>query len=100
MTPEQVSLSPDYHTIPTGGLQTTINQTPQHHRSSLTLELELMTRQCKYEWFTRFREGRERVSDKTHSDRQATSVSNENIEKVRKLITKDPRLTVHMIAGR
>ncbi|GFX77548.1 hypothetical protein TNCV_4025981 [Trichonephila clavipes] len=52
---------------------------------------------CVYEWLARFREGLESVSGKTRSGRPATSVNDENIEKVRKLITKDRRLTVRMI---
>ncbi|GFV71222.1 hypothetical protein TNCV_2429691 [Trichonephila clavipes] len=51
-----------------------------------------------YEWFTRYREGLGCASDKTRSGRPATSISDENIEKVRKSISKDRRLTVRMIA--
>ncbi|GFT37168.1 hypothetical protein TNCV_1126371 [Trichonephila clavipes] len=36
---------------------------------------------CVYEWFTRFREGWECVSDNPRSERPVTSVSDENIEK-------------------
>ncbi|GFU61467.1 hypothetical protein TNCV_2287651 [Trichonephila clavipes] len=43
-----------------------------------------------------FSKSRESVSDNPRSGRLATFVSDENIEKVRKLITKDRRLTVHM----
>ncbi|GFV06243.1 hypothetical protein TNCV_4589021 [Trichonephila clavipes] len=53
---------------------------------------------CVYEWFARFRESRESVSDNRRSGRLAISVSDENIEKVRKLIPKDCQLTVRMIA--
>ncbi|GFW73068.1 uncharacterized protein TNCV_831871 [Trichonephila clavipes] len=45
-----------------------------------------------------FSKGRESVFDSPRSERLATSVSDENIEKVRKLITKDHQLTEHMIA--
>ncbi|GFT52946.1 uncharacterized protein TNCV_1460461 [Trichonephila clavipes] len=34
-----------------------------------------------FEWFSRFRGGRESVSDKPRSERPATSVSDENVEK-------------------
>ncbi|GFU23293.1 HTH_48 domain-containing protein [Trichonephila clavipes] len=53
---------------------------------------------CVYEWFTHFRKGRKNVSNKTRGVRPTTSISDENIEKVKKLITKDRRLTVRMIA--
>ncbi|GFW51353.1 histone-lysine N-methyltransferase SETMAR [Trichonephila clavipes] len=36
---------------------------------------------CVHEWFERFREGRESVSDYTRSGRQMTSVSDEDIVK-------------------
>ncbi|GFW24469.1 hypothetical protein TNCV_607101 [Trichonephila clavipes] len=40
----------------------------------------------------------ESVSDNPRSGRLATSVNDENIEKIRKLITEDRQLTVRMIA--
>ncbi|GFT21551.1 hypothetical protein TNCV_2307721 [Trichonephila clavipes] len=52
-----------------------------------------------YEWFARISEGRERVSDNSRSERSVTSVSNENTEKVSKLITKDRRLNRRITAG-
>ena len=57
-----------------------------------------LSMKCVYEWFARFRGGRESVSDNPRSGRPATAVSDENIEKVRTSITNDRRLTVHMIA--
>ncbi|GFY15308.1 hypothetical protein TNCV_1571191 [Trichonephila clavipes] len=55
-------------------------------------EDQALSMKCVYEWFTHFRESREIVSDKTRSGRPATSISDENIEKVRKL-TKLPNKT-------
>ncbi|GFW77845.1 hypothetical protein TNCV_3404181 [Trichonephila clavipes] len=52
-----------------------------------------------FDWFSRFREDWESVFDETRNGRPATSVRDENIEKVSKLITKDHRLTLRMIAG-
>ncbi|GFV58571.1 hypothetical protein TNCV_2897481 [Trichonephila clavipes] len=46
----------------------------------------------------RFSKSRESVSDNPRSGRLVTSVRDENIEKVRKLITKGRQLTVHVIA--
>ncbi|GFV71984.1 HTH_48 domain-containing protein [Trichonephila clavipes] len=60
---------------------------------------QAMSKKYVYQWFTSFRKGRESVSHNTHRGEPATSVSDENIEKVRKLITKDFRLTVCMIAA-
>lgn len=45
------------------------------------------------------RECRESVSDKPRKLKPATSVSDENTAKVRKLLTKDCRLTVRIIAN-
>ncbi|GFU84960.1 HTH_48 domain-containing protein [Trichonephila clavipes] len=61
-------------------------------------EDQTLSVKCAYEWFFRFREGRECVSEKTHSGKPVTSVSVESIEKVRKLITKVRLLTVRMLA--
>ncbi|GFX31111.1 HTH_48 domain-containing protein [Trichonephila clavipes] len=62
-------------------------------------EYQTLSTKCVYEWFASFREGRESVSDNPCSERPSTSVSDENIEKVSKLITKDRRLPECMIAG-
>ncbi|GFV75083.1 hypothetical protein TNCV_3189361 [Trichonephila clavipes] len=40
-----------------------------------------LSMKCVYDWFARFREGWKSVSDKTHSEKPATSVSDKNIEK-------------------
>ncbi|GFS82193.1 hypothetical protein TNCV_250381 [Trichonephila clavipes] len=61
-------------------------------------EDQALSVKCVYEWLALFPEGRESASDKTRSGRPVTSFSDENTEKVRKLITKDRRLIVCMIA--
>ncbi|GFV02931.1 hypothetical protein TNCV_2743941 [Trichonephila clavipes] len=53
-----------------------------------------------YEWITRFRKIRESVSDKPRRKIPVTSINDENIEKMAKLITKDCRLNVRRVAGR
>ncbi|GFV70612.1 hypothetical protein TNCV_3841931 [Trichonephila clavipes] len=53
---------------------------------------------CVYEWLARFREAGKVFLTNPRSGRLVTYVSNESIEKVRKLIPKDPQSTVHMIA--
>ncbi|GFV66380.1 protein GVQW3 [Trichonephila clavipes] len=79
-----------------------LGKTPTESYSILIriYEDQTLSMKCMYEWFTRFREGRESVSDNLRSERPVTSVRDENIEKVSKLITKDRRLTVRMIDGR
>ncbi|GFX65662.1 protein GVQW3 [Trichonephila clavipes] len=61
-------------------------------------EDQTLSMKCAYEWFARFQEAWESVSDKTRSRRLGTFVSDKNVEKVKKLIMKDLRLTVHMTA--
>ncbi|GFV95252.1 uncharacterized protein TNCV_4586271 [Trichonephila clavipes] len=63
-------------------------------------EDQTLSMKCAEEWFARFRQGRDSVSDNSCSERPATSISDETIENVNKLITKDRRLTVRMITGR
>jgi len=77
-----------------------LGKTPKETYAMLVrvYEDQAVSMKCVYEWFARFREGRESVSDNPRSGRPATSVSDENIVKVRKLITNDRRLTVRMIA--
>ncbi|GFW81891.1 hypothetical protein TNCV_2885651 [Trichonephila clavipes] len=61
-------------------------------------EDQALCMKCTYECFVCFREGQESVSDKTRCGRSETSISVENIEKMRKLIMKDRRSTVRVIA--
>ncbi|GFW92914.1 uncharacterized protein TNCV_3495471 [Trichonephila clavipes] len=49
-------------------------------------EDQALSMKCVYEWFTRFREGRESVSDNTRSERPLASISDENIEKMNNLV--------------
>jgi len=51
-----------------------------------------------YQWHKRFREGREDVNDDDRSGRPSTSKTDESVEKVRKILTGDRRLSVRMIA--
>ncbi|GFT21537.1 hypothetical protein TNCV_2307611 [Trichonephila clavipes] len=62
-------------------------------------EDQALSMKCVYEWFIRVGEGRESISDNSRSERPVTSVSDENIEKVSKLITKDRRLNGRIRTG-
>ncbi|GFY11242.1 protein GVQW3 [Trichonephila clavipes] len=77
-----------------------LGKTPKGTYATLVrvYEDQALFMKCAYEWFARFREGRKSVSDNTRSRRLVTSMSDENIEKVRKSITKNCQLTVSMIA--
>jgi len=51
-----------------------------------------------YKWVKRFSEGREGVTDEERSGRPATSRTEENIAKVRQIVSENRRLTVKSIA--
>ena len=57
-----------------------------------------VTLKCVYEWFKRFREGRDTVEDAPRTGRPTTARTQENVEKVKELLARDRRLTVRMIA--
>jgi hypothetical protein len=51
-----------------------------------------------YKWVTRFSEGRENATDEKRSGGPATSITEENIAKVRQILRENRRLTVRSIA--
>ncbi|KAJ4451706.1 hypothetical protein ANN_03176 [Periplaneta americana] len=59
---------------------------------------EAVSRKCVYEWFKRFREGKETIEDEPRSGRPSTSRTPEIIEKVRQMPAQDRRLTLRSIA--
>ena len=48
-----------------------------------------LSRTTVYEWFKRFKEGRESLDDDERSGRPASSRTDESVEKIRELIRKD-----------
>jgi len=59
---------------------------------------ECMGKTTFYEWFKRFKEGREDVEDDQRSGRPTTSNTEDNVEKIAKIIRNDRRLSVKMVA--
>lgn len=59
---------------------------------------DAVSRKCVYDWFVRFRAGKESVEDEPRSGRPSTSRTPENTERVRKMLTEDRRLTLRLIA--
>jgi len=51
-----------------------------------------------FKWHKTFKEGREYVEDDPRPGRPISSTNDENLEVVRAVIVKDPRLSVRMIA--
>ena len=51
-----------------------------------------------YQWYKMFSEGREDVNDEERSGRPSTSTTDENINKVKKIILANRRITVREVA--
>lgn len=60
---------------------------------------ETLSRKTVFQWFKRFREGRESVVDEHRSGRPVKSRTTANIERVRKLFLPDRRLSVRIMAN-
>ena len=56
-----------------------------------------MSRKCVYEWFKRFCEGKESTEDEP-SGQSSTNRTPEMMEKVRKMLAQDRRLTLRLVA--
>ena len=59
---------------------------------------DAMSRSSVFEWRKLVREGREQVEDDQRSERPSTSKTNENLVKVKNLLSPDRRLSVRMIS--
>ncbi|KAJ4446455.1 hypothetical protein ANN_13151 [Periplaneta americana] len=68
------------------------------NESSPVYGREAVSRKCVYEWFERFREGKETIEDEPRSGPPSTSRTPEMIEKVRQMLAQDRRLTLRLIA--
>jgi hypothetical protein len=53
-----------------------------------------------FEWFKRFKDGRESVDDRKHSGRPSACTTPEMIAKVREVILQDRRQTLHDVRKR
>ncbi|GBM18417.1 Putative uncharacterized protein FLJ37770 [Araneus ventricosus] len=60
--------------------------------------VEVVSKKCVFEWFKRFRDGKEDVEDEQRSGRPPTSTTPDNIERVRRMLPDDRRLSLRMIA--
>ena len=58
-----------------------------------------MSIKCVYEWFKRFREGKETTENEPRSARSSTSRTPEMIYKVRQMLAQDRRLTLKIDCG-
>ncbi|GBN15357.1 Putative uncharacterized protein FLJ37770 [Araneus ventricosus] len=59
---------------------------------------DAVSTKCISEWFKRFRDGKEDVKDVPRSGRPPISTTPDNIERVRRMLADDRRLSFRMIA--
>ncbi|GBN79472.1 hypothetical protein AVEN_131700-1 [Araneus ventricosus] len=60
--------------------------------------VDAVSKKCVFEWFKRFRDEKEDVEDEPRSGRPTTSTTPDNIERVRRMLADDRRLSLRMIA--
>ncbi|GBM70942.1 Putative uncharacterized protein FLJ37770 [Araneus ventricosus] len=60
--------------------------------------MNAVSKKCVFEWFKRFRDGKEDVEDEPRSARPPTSTTPDNIEPVRRMLADDRRLSLRLIA--
>ncbi|GBM62462.1 hypothetical protein AVEN_268752-1 [Araneus ventricosus] len=65
----------------------------------MLVKVDAVSKMCVLEWFKRFRDGKEDVKDEPRSGRPPTSTTPDNIERVRRILADDRRLSLRMIAG-
>ncbi|GBN49183.1 Putative uncharacterized protein FLJ37770 [Araneus ventricosus] len=64
----------------------------------MLVKVDAVSEKCVFEWFKRFRDGKEDVEDGPRSGRPPTSTTSDNIERVRRMLADDRRLSLRMIA--
>ncbi|GBM26691.1 Putative uncharacterized protein FLJ37770 [Araneus ventricosus] len=60
--------------------------------------VDAVSKKCVFEWFKRFRDGEEDVKDEPRSGLPPTSTTPDNIERVRRMLADDRRLSLRKIA--
>ncbi|GBN39910.1 Putative uncharacterized protein FLJ37770 [Araneus ventricosus] len=75
-----------------------LGKTEAHEMLVKVYGVEAVRKKCVFEWFKRFRDGKEDVEDEPHSGRPPTSTTPDNIERVRLMLADDRRLSLRMIA--
>ncbi|GBN44030.1 hypothetical protein AVEN_61212-1 [Araneus ventricosus] len=59
---------------------------------------DAVSEKCVFEWFKRFRDGEEDFKDEPRSGRPPTSTTPDNIERARRMLADDRRLSLRMTA--
>ena len=58
-----------------------------------------MSKTRVYEWYKRFQDGREDVEDYERPGRPSTSITDENVEKLKEMVMNDRRIIIKEVAG-
>ncbi|GBN12698.1 Putative uncharacterized protein FLJ37770 [Araneus ventricosus] len=74
-----------------------VTATETHEILVKVYDVEAVSKKCVFEWFKRFRDG-SHVEDEPHSGRPPTSTTPDKIERVRRMLADDQRLSLRMIA--
>ncbi|GBL90206.1 hypothetical protein AVEN_130323-1 [Araneus ventricosus] len=64
----------------------------------MLVKVDAVSKRCVFEWFKRFRDEKEDVKDEPRSGRPPTSTTPDNIERVRRMLADDRRLSLRMMA--
>ncbi|GBM60827.1 Putative uncharacterized protein FLJ37770 [Araneus ventricosus] len=72
--------------------------TETHEMSVKVYGVDAVSKKCVFEWFKRFRDGKEDNEDEPRSGRPPTSTTPDNIERVRWMLADDRGLSLRMIA--
>ncbi|XP_018360609.1 PREDICTED: putative uncharacterized protein FLJ37770 [Trachymyrmex cornetzi] len=59
---------------------------------------DTMSQARAYEWYKRFKEGRENVNDDAKSGRPSTSCNDEHVKKVKEIVLANRRITIREVA--
>ncbi|GBM32767.1 Putative uncharacterized protein FLJ37770 [Araneus ventricosus] len=64
----------------------------------MLVKVDAVSKKCVFEWFKRFRDGKEDAKDEPRFGRPPTNTTPDNIERVRRMLADDRRLSLRMIA--
>ncbi|GBN67075.1 Putative uncharacterized protein FLJ37770 [Araneus ventricosus] len=64
----------------------------------MLVKVDTVSKKRVFEWLKRFRDGKEDVKDEPRSGRPPTSTTPDNIERVRRMLADDRRLSLRMMA--
>ncbi|GBM27529.1 hypothetical protein AVEN_141301-1 [Araneus ventricosus] len=62
-------------------------------------DVEAVSKECVFEWLKPFRDGKEDVEGEPRSGRPPTSTTPDNIERVRRMLADDRRLSVDCVSN-